>query len=124
MSRYAAGLVVLVWAGLLAALGTMLWIWDPEALVVALLGGASVATALIGAIVAYRARQAGKAESRVPDLSLGSMLAALALAAMLVGAEAGVFLILIGAGTLALAVGVLARELGLGARRGRTGAER
>jgi exfoliative toxin A/B len=109
--RYAPALVVLLWAGLLAALAAMLWIWDPEALVVALLGGAAAATAVLAAVVARRARRPGSAEIEIPDLSIGAAVAAIALATMLVGAEAGLFLVLIGAGLLLFALIILAREL-------------
>jgi peptidoglycan/LPS O-acetylase OafA/YrhL len=106
-------LVPIVWALLLAPFAVMLWVWSPSALQDALLGGAAVAAALVGVALALRARSAaGDDRPRpVPDLSPSAALIAIALATMLVGASAGPWLIWIGAGLLASALFLLAREL-------------
>ena len=112
--KAAAGTVVLAWAALLAALAAMLWIWSPgDEIAIATLGGAAVATAVLGAALVIAGRPAPK-ESRprsVPDLSPATVLVAIALAAMLVGAEAGLWLVLLGCGLLAFGLAALVREL-------------
>jgi hypothetical protein len=115
-------IALLAWAGMLAALAGMLWIWVPELLVVALLGGAAIATAALGVLVALRRPPRDGRIEVVPDLSLATALVALAAAAMLLGAEAGVWLVLIGAGMLVFGMGALTRELAAErrARQGKT----
>jgi hypothetical protein len=110
-------LPVLYWALLLGALAGGLWIWTEDALSVALLGGAAVgAFAVAGGLAVRRRRRDRPDMDAVPDISLSTALIAAALAAMLIGAEAGLWLVWIGAGTLAFGIGGLMREL-LAARR-------
>jgi hypothetical protein len=107
-------MVVLAWAGLLAALTAVLWIWSPgDELAIASLGGAAVAAAALGAGLAVLARRAPSepAARVVPDLSPPTALVAIAIAAMLFGAVAGLWLVLLGAGLLAFGLGGLLREL-------------
>jgi hypothetical protein len=118
---------LLVWATYLAVLTVILWIWWPHWLSVVELGGAAVITALI-AILFTLAHPRGAAgdgaapEDRRPsrDLSVGSVLIAIALCGMLYGAEFGFSLVLICAGLLVLGVVQLANEL----RAERQGGER
>jgi peptidoglycan/LPS O-acetylase OafA/YrhL len=106
---------ILAWAVLLAALAAMLWIWTEDAIPIAMLGGAAVATAALGLVAALRRRRREGLRA-VPDLSLATALVGVALAAMLAGAEAGLWLVYVGGGLLALGAGGVAREL-LAARR-------
>ena len=111
--KAAAGAVVMAWGGLLAALAAMLWIWSPgDEVAVAVLGGAAVATLVLGVMLALVERRA-PSEPRarlLPDLSPATALVAIALAAMLVGADAGLWLFLLGCGLLAFGLGGLVRE--------------
>jgi hypothetical protein len=111
--------VVLAWAVLLTALTAMLWIWSPgDELAIAVLGGSAAATWLLGVMLTLGSRRAEREPLGrvVPELSPGAALVAIALAAMLLGAEAGLWLVLAGGGLLVFGLAVLAREL----RTGRT----
>ena len=112
-------IVPLVWSLFLAALAAMLWIWSPgDELAIALLGGAAVASALVGLALALRARARREPPvEELPDLSLPTALVAIALATMLIGATAGPWLVWIGGGLLAFALAGLARELRSARRR-------
>ena len=107
-------LVLLAWAVLLAIHTGVLIAFGGDELPVLLLGGAAAGAALLGAWIAVRRRR-GRGERgerrAVPDLSPPAALAAVAVAAMVIGAELGTWLVLIGAGLLALALGGLIREL-------------
>jgi uncharacterized membrane protein YfcA len=98
---------VLAWAALLAALAAVLALWTGDVVAVALLPGA-VIVVLVVAIGAARARDAH--ERRVPEASASSLLGACGLALLALGAVAGLWAALIGAGLLVLAVVAAARE--------------
>ena len=98
---------VLAWAALLAALATMLALWTGDLVAVALLPGA-VLVVLVVALGAARARD--PAERRLPEASASGLLAAGGLALLAVGAAAGLWAALIGAGLLVLAIVAAARE--------------
>jgi hypothetical protein len=105
------GLVPLVWALFLGGLALLIWGWSPGTLPVALLAGAAVASACVGAVLAVRARIVGDHPlQRVPDLSFATAIVAVALTAMLVGATAGLWLVYLGAGFLAFGLVQLVRE--------------
>ena len=112
--KASAGTIVLAWGALLAALAAMLWIWSPgDELAIATLGGAAVASAVLGLVLAIVARR-GRPQPRsrpVPVVSPATALLAIAIAAMIVGAAAGLWLILLGSGLAVLALGGLVREL-------------
>jgi peptidoglycan/LPS O-acetylase OafA/YrhL len=108
---------VLAWAVLLAALAGVLCIWNDDELQIALLGGAAILTMFLGLALAVVSRQADEPR-RIPDLSLASLVVGIALAAMLVGAEAGPWLVYVGGGMLLLGLAGLFREV-RGAREGR-----
>jgi hypothetical protein len=112
-------LVPLVWSSFLAVLAAVLWIWSPgDELAIALLGGAAVGAAVVGLVLAARARWRGEPGRLVlPDLSPATSLLAIAVAMLLIGLEAGPWLVWIGAGLLAGALFGLARELRLARRR-------
>jgi hypothetical protein len=98
---------VLAWAALLAALALMLALWTGDLVAVALLPGA-VLVVLVVALATVRARDAG--ERRIPEASASSLLGAVALALLALGAVAGLWAALIGAGLLVLAIVAAARE--------------
>lgn len=98
---------VLAWAALLAALATMLALWTGDLVAVALLPGA-VLVVLVVALGAARARD--PAERRLPEASASGLLAAGGLALLAVGAAAGLWAALIGAGLLVVAIVAAARE--------------
>jgi hypothetical protein len=98
---------VLAWAALLVALAAMLALWTGDLVAVALLPGA-VLVVLVVAIGAARARDAE--ERLVPEASASSLLGACGLALLALGAVAGLWAALIGAGLLVLAVVAAVRE--------------
>ena len=57
-----------------------------------------------------RRPERAQAPRAIPDLSLSTALAGVALCSLAVGAEVGMWLVIIGGGLLALALGGLARE--------------
>ena len=100
-------LPVLAWAALLAALAAMLALWTGDLVAVVLLPGA-VLVVLVVALGAARARD--PAERRLPEASASGVLAAGGRALLAVGAAAGLWAALIGAGLLVLAIVAAARE--------------
>ena len=106
--RRSAGLL-LVWAVLLGVNTAVLVALGGDALPVGLLGGAAVGTAILAAVVALRARPAEERWS-VTEASPAAALASVAVAGLVVGAELGLWLLLIAAGALVVAVGGLVRE--------------
>lgn len=106
----------LLWALLLATLGVVAVAVfrapDPET--PALFGGGALVLALIAAFIATRRHgppDAGDRTARViPDSSVATVWAALSVATLALGAELGLWLVLIGAGMLAVGIGGLVRE--------------
>jgi hypothetical protein len=117
---------VFVWAGWLALLTVILWIWWGELLNTGELAGAALGTAAIAAGYALFHRGHSQDEPNevrtLPDVSVGAAVTAIGLCGMLFGAEFGFFLVLICAGVTALGVGRLAIELS-SERRQRRGGE-
>jgi hypothetical protein len=97
----------LAWAALLAALAALLALWTGDLVAVALLPGA-VLVVLVVAIGAARAREAE--ERPIPEASASSLLGASGLALLAVGAVAGLWAALIGAGLLVAAFVAAVRE--------------
>jgi hypothetical protein len=101
-------LVALAWAGLLAVHTAVLIALGGDALEVLLLAGAAAGAASLALVLAVRRRRGSR--RAVPDISLPTVLAAVAVAGLVIGAELGTWLILISAGLLALALAGLVRE--------------
>jgi hypothetical protein len=100
-------IVPLIWAGLLAVHTTVLLVFGGDAVEVLLLAGAAAGAAVVAVLMALRRRDG---RDDVPDVSPATVLAAVAVAGLVVGAEMGQWLLLISAGMLALAVAGLLRE--------------
>jgi hypothetical protein len=98
-------IVPLVWAGLLAVNAIMLIALGGDALEVLLLAGAAAGAAVLAALMRLRGRRRA-----APELSPPTVLAAVAVAGLVVGAELGPWLVLVSAGALALALAGLLRE--------------
>ncbi|MGI8580445.1 MAG: hypothetical protein ACR2K9_07875 [Solirubrobacteraceae bacterium] len=110
MSR--PGVVFGVWAAFLAVLAVVLWtvfVHPRYWLLYALPGLAIGGTALMAVMAARRPRRPTAVET-VTELSLASALTAVALALILIGTQAGIWLVLMGVGALAFGLGGLARE--------------
>jgi hypothetical protein len=105
-----AAVPVLVWAALLTVLASVLWIWTPDHLPPAIFSGAAGITWVLGLLVLLRRRPPSRVRA-APDLSLASAMVALAVALMVIGALLGPWLVLIGAGALAVGLGGVGREL-------------
>jgi hypothetical protein len=101
--------VLLAWAVLLGINTGVLVALGGDVLPVALLGGAAVGTAVLAAVVAVRARRDDERWA-VTSASPAAALAAIALAGLVLGAELGLWLLLISGGALLLAIGGLLRE--------------
>jgi uncharacterized membrane protein YfcA len=98
---------MLAWAALLAALAAMLALWTSDLVAIVLLPGA-VLVVLGVALAATRARD--PQERLVLEASASPVLGACGLAALAIGAVAGLWAALIGAGLLIVAVVVAVRE--------------
>jgi hypothetical protein len=99
--------VILAWAGLLAALALVLLAWTRSALENGLLFGAAAGVLLLAGL-AIRAREPRRRV--VPDLSLPTAVAAAGLGLAIAGSAFGTWLVLIGAGVLAVGLVGLVRE--------------
>jgi predicted ABC-type exoprotein transport system permease subunit len=109
-------LVLLVWSLLLAIhVPVMAAIFNENSTSVLLLGGAASATALVAIGLWLRRRRAEgedpDVERPVTEVSMASALIGVALALMLLGAQFGLWLVMIGAGLLELGLAGVAREL-------------
>jgi MFS superfamily sulfate permease-like transporter len=111
-----AAAVVGVWAALLGALTAILWIWSGgDAVAVGVFGAATglmaaVAAALLATGRRRRPERAGGEVRAMPDLSFGTVILCVGLAAMLYGAVLGLFLVWIGGGVALAGLGRLAME--------------
>jgi hypothetical protein len=108
MSR--AGVPLLVWAAFLTVLTAVLWVWEGDNVPPAIFSAAAGIAWLAG----LYALVGGRSEARVratPDLSLASVLVALSVAMLVVGALVGPWLVLVGAGALVIGLVGIAREL-------------
>ena len=107
MSR--AAVPLLGWAALLTVLTVVLWIWTSDELPPAIFSGAAGIAWLVGlyALTLHRLPPV----RATPDLSLASVLVAIAVVMLVIGALVGLWLLLIGAGALITGLAGVAREL-------------
>jgi hypothetical protein len=98
---------VLVWGLLLAGLATLLALWTGDLMEVVLLPGA-VLVVLGVAVAVGRARD--PVQGVVPEASASGLLAACGIALLALGAVAGLWAALIGAGLLVMAIVAAVRE--------------
>jgi hypothetical protein len=104
------GVVVAVWGGFLCATTALQALFSgTDRYTVLLLGGAA-AGVLVLAVVAALAGEAGARARPIPDLSVATAIVATGVAAMVLGAELGTWLLLIGAGVTAAGLAALVRE--------------
>ena len=102
---------VLVWSLFLAGLTAAQLVFMRETYSFGLLGGAALATVLLGVFLfARRERAVGDGQRFVPDLSYATVALGLGVAAVAVGVPFGTWLVLPGLGLLGLGAGGLARE--------------
>ena len=118
-----AAIVLLAWALLLAIHPPLMAaVFNENPTSVLLLAGASAGTALVALFLWLGRRRSPEEdpdlERPVTDVSQASALVGVSLALMLLGAQFGVWLVMIGAGLLVFGLGGLVREL-LAERRGR-----
>ncbi len=102
--------VLAFWGALLAVLGLVLALFSPPQYAWALLAGAAVALAPLGALmlVPGRGREGRRA---LPDTSLPTVAIAAGIALLVLGLAAGIWLVGIGAEVLALGLFGLVMEL-------------
>jgi hypothetical protein len=124
--RPRSGAVLLpFFALILGAWWVVLLIWDTDALPTALLGGSAAACLLTGIALGVRRRVRPPVRVRAdPDLSLGAPVIAIGVAALVLGAEAGAWLLLVGGGLVVLGAALLAREWRDGRRAAAAGERR
>jgi hypothetical protein len=106
------------WGAMLAVLALVLALFSPAQYVWALLAGAALALAPLGAIVLVPGARPGEPRPH-PDTSLPTVVVAAGVAVIALGLAAGPWLVVIGAEILALGAFGLIRELRAqrGARR-------
>jgi uncharacterized membrane protein len=98
---------MLAWAALLTALAVMLALWTSD-LVAAVLLPSAVVIVLLVAVAATRADD--RDERVLPEASVSAILGAAGLAMLAVGAAAGLWAALIGAGLVLVAIVAAVRE--------------
>jgi hypothetical protein len=108
MSR--AAVPLLGWAALLTVLTTVLWIWTPDDLPPAIFSGAAGLAWLVGFVALARSGPPPPVRA-TPDLSLASVMVAVAVAMLVIGALVGRWLVFIGAGALVTGLAGVTREL-------------
>ena len=102
-----------LYALLIGITSAVLWIWSPYTLPPALLSGGAVLMLVIAIVVAVRERREKPkdvVDRAVPDLSFATVGVALGIINILVGLYLCFYLVLIGAGILALGLGGWIRE--------------
>jgi hypothetical protein len=110
MSR--AAVPLLVWATLLTVLAAVLWVWSADHLPPAIFSAAAGVAWLVGLYAVLRPGRRPRLRVRPElDISFSSVLVALAIAMLVLGALVGEWLVLIGAGALVAGLIGVAREL-------------
>jgi hypothetical protein len=103
---------LLVWATLLTVLAAVLWVWSADHLPPAIFSAAAGVAWLVGLYAVLRPGKRPRLRVRPElDLSFSSVLVALGIAMLVLGALVGEWLILIGAGVLVAGLIGVAREL-------------
>jgi hypothetical protein len=103
---------LLVWATLLTVLAAVLWVWSADHLPPAIFSAAAGVAWFVGIYAVLRPGRRPRLRVRPElDLSFSSVLVALAVAMLVLGALVGEWLILIGAGVLVAGLIGVAREL-------------
>jgi hypothetical protein len=118
-----ASIVLFVWAALLAVNTAVMPIFHPTFTSIALLGGASVATAVTGFVLLLLSRRVPQDEVREPlavtELSVASAWTGLGVALLALSARFGVFLAVVAGGMILFGLGGIVRELRAQARAGK-----
>lgn len=103
---------LLAWAGLLTVLAAVLWVWSTDHLPPAIFSGAAGIAWLVGLYALLRPGKRPRLRVRPElDLSFPSVVVALAIAMLVLGALVGEWLILIGAVVLTAGLIGVAREV-------------
>jgi hypothetical protein len=103
---------LLFWATLLTVLAAVLWVWSSDHLPPTIFSAAAGVAWFVGLYVVLRPGRRPRLRVRPElDLSFSSVLVALAIAMLVLGALVGEWLILIGAGVLVGGLIGVAREL-------------
>jgi hypothetical protein len=97
------------WAALLALWTAVQLLFSPDAITLALLGGAAAGVSLL-ALIARRERRERRPRREAADLSPGTVITALGAAALVSGAELGTWCILLGALITACGLAALLAE--------------
>jgi hypothetical protein len=107
-----AAVPLLAWAALLTVLATVLWVWSSDHLPPAIFSAAAGVAWLVGLYAVLRPGRRPRLRVRPElDLSFSSVLVAIAIAMLVVGALVGEWLVLIGAGVLLAGLIGVAREM-------------
>jgi hypothetical protein len=107
-----AAVPLLVWATFLTVLTAILWVWSSDHLPPAIFTAAAAVAWLVGLYAVLRPGRRPRLRVRPElDLSFSTVLVALAIAMLLLGALVGEWLVLIGAGALLAGLIGVAREL-------------
>jgi hypothetical protein len=107
-----AAVPLLVWATLLTVLAAVLWVWSTDHLPPAIFSAAAGVAWLVGLYAVLRPGRRPRLRVRPElDLSFSSVLVAIALAMLVLGALVGEWLVLIGAGVLLAGLIGIAREI-------------
>jgi hypothetical protein len=107
-----AAVPLLSWAALLTVLAAVLWVWSSDHLPPAIFSAAAGVVWLIGFYAVLRPGKRPRLRVRPElDLSFSSVLVAIAIAMLVVGALVGEWLVLIGAGVLLAGLIGVAREI-------------
>jgi hypothetical protein len=101
---------VFVWAAFLTVLATVLALWERDNVPKVIFFASAAVMWLVGIYAAVRGRR--PAHVRVtPDLSYAAVFVAFAIAMLALGALVGLWLVLIGGGSLLIGLAGIAREL-------------
>jgi hypothetical protein len=107
-----AAVPLFAWATLLTVLAAVLWVWSSDHLPPAIFSAAAGVAWLVGLYALLRPGKRPRLRVRPElDLSFSSVLIAIAIAMLIIGALVGEWLILLGGGALVAGLVGVAREL-------------